>query len=209
MGAYLKLHPVFTDPAASADGTLTYTSRDTFQLNQLDSASVTATLPLKRLRKTQLFTFFQDEYKATPNINFNAGLRYQFFNAFREKNGRAVPFDFASCGGFCQTGAGFSSPRKNDIDPYVGLAWTPPIFRGKAVIRSSFGIYHGDGQLEDQNLPAFNDVPRYSLRVLQVLCIRQFGTAAVETFDTEHVVRSRHITGSNQELNALSEPQTG
>src|SRR5262249_41063342 len=52
-----ELRRIFMDPGSSADGTLTYTNRDTFLLNQLDSASVTAALPLKRLRKTQVFSF--------------------------------------------------------------------------------------------------------------------------------------------------------
>jgi hypothetical protein len=34
---------------------------------------------------------------------------------------------------------------------------------GKTVIRSGFGIYHGDGQLDDQNLPIANEVQRFSL----------------------------------------------
>jgi hypothetical protein len=34
---------------------------------------------------------------------------------------------------------------------------------GKTVIRTGFGIYHEDGQLDDQNLPESNEVLRYSL----------------------------------------------
>src|SRR5262249_2550022 len=41
---------VFRDPGPSPDGTLPYASRDNFLANQLDSASLTATLPLKKLR---------------------------------------------------------------------------------------------------------------------------------------------------------------
>jgi hypothetical protein len=35
-------------------------------------------------------------------------------------------------------------------------------------VRAGFGIYHGDGQLEDQNLPASNDQARYSLTSKQI-----------------------------------------
>lgn len=159
---------VFMNPGNSGSGTLSYTSTNNFLRNQLDSASVTAPLPMKRLRKTQAFGFVQDEFKATPNLTFNLGLRYQFFNVFGEATGRAIPFDFASCGGFCAAGAQFSTPRTNDLDPRVAFAWSPASFAGRTVIRGGFGIYHGDGQLEDQNLPASNDVARYSLSASQL-----------------------------------------
>jgi hypothetical protein len=186
---------VFTDPGTSADGTLTYASRDNFLSNQLDSASLTATLPLKKLRKSQFFSFAQDEYKATANLTLTAGFRYQYFGVFSEKNGRAVPFDFASCGGLCPPGTQFSVPRHNDIDPHFGMAWTPPALGGKTVIRAGSGIYHGDGQLEDQNLPASNDVPRYSLssRSIQALAypIDPFVATAVSTLSPRAQNRNR------------------
>jgi hypothetical protein len=159
---------VLTDPGSSADGTLTYTSRNNFLGNILDSASVTATLPLKRLRKTQVFAFIQDEYKLSSSFTLNLGVRYSFFNVFHETQGRAVPFDFATCGGLCQAGAEFSAPRTRDIDPRVAFAWAPQALHGRTVIRSGFGIYHGDGQMEDQNLPASNDVAAYSLNSRQI-----------------------------------------
>lgn len=108
---------IYMDPASSATGTLTYTDTAAFLSNQLNAASVNATLPLKRLRKHQAFGFIQDEFRATPNLTFNLGLRYQFFNVFHEADGRAIPFDFNTCGGFCKPGAEFSSPRTNDFDP--------------------------------------------------------------------------------------------
>ena len=35
------------------------------------------------------------------------------------------------------------------------------------MFRAGFGIYHGDGQLEDQNLPALNDQARQSLQLVK------------------------------------------
>ncbi|HEV2991699.1 MAG TPA: hypothetical protein VG759_24910 [Candidatus Angelobacter sp.] len=73
--------------------------------------------------------------------------------------------DFATCGpqGFCGAGAEFSRPNLLDIDPRVAFAWAPAKLGGKTVVRSGFGIYHGDGQLDDQNLPMANEVQRFSL----------------------------------------------
>jgi hypothetical protein len=158
---------VYMDPASSETGTLTYTNPAAFLLNQMNTAAVTDALPLKRLRKNQAFGFLQDEWKATASLTLNLGLRYQFFNVFHEEDGRAIPFDFATCGGFCAPGAQFSYPRTNDLDPRVAVAWAPARFQGKTVVRAGFGLYHGDGQLEDQNLPASNDQARYSLTAKQ------------------------------------------
>ena len=166
--AGVEIRRVLTDPGSSADGTLTYTSPGNFLSNTLDSASVTSTLPLKRLRKTQVFSFLQDEYRLSSDVTLNLGVRYSFFNVFHETQGRAVPFDFNSCGGLCKAGAEFSRPRTRDIDPRVAFAWTPRALNGHTVIRSGFGIYHGDGQMEDQNLPASNDVAAYSLNSKQI-----------------------------------------
>jgi TonB-dependent receptor-like protein len=149
----------------TANGSITFASAAQFQANQVSSASYAAALPVNGLRKTSVFAFAQDEWKLKPNLTLNAGVRYSFFNRFSEVLGRANPFDFATCGpqGFCGPGAEFSLPRKLNIDPRISLAWSPHIFAGKTVIRSGFGIYHGDEQLDDQNLPISNEVARYSL----------------------------------------------
>ncbi len=146
---------------SSQSGTLTYLSPASLASNQVDNATYISQLPLKRLRKTQYWGYLQDEYKVTKTLTLNLGLRYNFFNVFHETNNRAIPFDFASCGpqGYCPAGSTFSFPRYNDFDPRIGLAWA---FRN-TVLRAGGGVYHTDGQEDDQNLPISNDYTRYSL----------------------------------------------
>jgi hypothetical protein len=149
----------------SATTTLTYSSLTDFTNNNLDSASVLATLPLKRMRKTEESAYVLDQFKLRPNLTISAGLRYQFFSVFHESTNRAIPFDFATCGpgGFCPVGSPFYFPVHDDFDPRVGIAWSPGATHGKTVIRVGAGIYHDDGQLDDQDFPTANDEPRYSL----------------------------------------------
>jgi hypothetical protein len=59
-------------------------------------------------------------------------------------------------------GASFGRPNYGDIDPRIAFAWAPRN-GGRTVIRAGFGIYHEDGQLDDQNLPNSNEVYGYSL----------------------------------------------
>jgi hypothetical protein len=145
-------------------GTVAYSSLANFVANAVNTATLNGTLPINGLRKTAYYGYIQDEFKWTPSFTVNAGVRYSFFNLFHEVLGRANPFDFATCGpqGFCGVGASFGQPNYSDIDPRIALAWSPRA-NGQTVIRAGFGIYHEDGQLDDQNLPISNEVYAYSL----------------------------------------------
>ena len=69
----------------------------------------------------------QDEWKLRPNFTLNLGVRYNFYNIFHEVHGKAIPFDFATCGaaGFCGVGASFGNTNTLDVDPRISLAWSP------------------------------------------------------------------------------------
>ena len=149
---------ILLNQGTSQSGTLTWTSTTAFLNNSLGSASYTAILPLVRQRKTQYWGYVQDEWKATPNLTITAGVRYNFFNILHAIGNNDVPFDFGTCGGYCARTASFSNPRYNDIDPRLGVAWS----KGNTVLRAGAGIYHTDGQEDDQNLPISNTVDRYS-----------------------------------------------
>ncbi len=149
----------------TANGMVSFPSFAALLANSVSSANYAAPLPINGLRKTSVFGFVQDEWRVRPQLTLNLGVRYSFFNLFHEHNGKAIPFDFATCGagGFCGAGASFGQPNYGDVDPRLSVAWAPARWRGKTVLRTGFGLYHGDGQLDDQNLPINNEVARYSL----------------------------------------------
>src|SRR5581483_11384808 len=162
--AGVEIRRIQMNQGNSASGTVKYASTDAFDANQVSTATLTGALPVNGLRKTQYFGYIQDEFKWRPNFTLNLGVRYSFFNVFHEVQGRSNPFDFATCGpqGFCGVGASFGQPNYGDIDPRLAFAWAPGN-RGSTVLRAGFGIYHEDGQLDDQNLPNSNEVFAYSL----------------------------------------------
>lgn len=145
-------------------GTIVFASTSDFDANLVSTASLNGALPINGLRKTQYYGYVQDEFKLTSNLTFNLGSRYSFFNIFHEVEDRANPFDFATCGpqGFCGVGASFGRRNYGDIDPRIAFAWSPTK-NGRSVVRAGFGLYHEDGQLDDQNLPISNEVFAYSL----------------------------------------------
>lgn len=149
---------ILMNQGTSQSGTLTYNSTAAFMDNSVGSAAYTAILPLVRQRKAQYFAYVQDEWKATQNLSITAGLRYNFFNALHAIGDDDDPFDFATCGGYCPRTDSFFHPRYLDFDPRVGIAWA----HGDTVFRVGAGIYHTDGQEDDQNLPISNTVDRYS-----------------------------------------------
>jgi hypothetical protein len=162
--AGVEVRRIEMNQGTGTSGTISFASTDAFAANEVSTASLTGTLPVNGLRKTQAFGYVQDEFKWLPNLTLNLGARYSFFNIFHEEQGRSNPFDFATCGpqGFCGAGASFGQPNYGDLDPRVAFAWSPSK-SGRTVIRAGFGTYHEDGQLDDQNLPNSNEVFRYSL----------------------------------------------
>jgi len=149
---------ILLNQGTSQSGSLPYTSTAAFLNNSLGSASYTSILPLVRQRKTQYFGYAQDQWKATPNLIVTMGIRYDFFNALHAIGNDDVPFDFGTCGGYCPRTDSFFHPRFADFDPRLGIAWS----HGDTVLRMGAGIYHTDGQEDDQNLPISNTVERYS-----------------------------------------------
>jgi len=149
---------LFLNQGTSSSGTLTYTSTANFVNDLVGTASYTSILPLVRQRKNMYWAYLEDEWKVTPNLTINAGVRYNFFNALHALHNQAIPFDFATCGGFCPNTYSYFNPRYDDVDPRIGIAWS----HRNTVVRVGAGLYHTDGQADDQNLPISNTVYRYS-----------------------------------------------
>ena len=160
-----EIRHIQLNQSSGEHGKITFSSVENLANNVVAKASLTGALPVNHLRKNDYSGYAQDEYKWLPNLTLNLGVRYTVFELFNEANGLANPFDFDTCGaqGFCGVGDSFGQQNYGDIDPRVGFAWSPRK-GGQTVIRGGFGIYHEDGQLDDQNLPAKNEVPSYAVK---------------------------------------------
>lgn len=161
--AGVEVRRVLVDLFATPTYSIAYASIPAFVANQLNTASGSDGKPARTQEKTEAFGYIQDDWKINRNLTANLGLRYDFFNEFREAHGRSIGFSLQFCGGYCQPGRPFGDPATKNIAPRVSLAWSPEHLHDKTVIRVGAGIYYGDGQEGDQQSPVTNEGWSYSL----------------------------------------------
>jgi hypothetical protein len=144
--------------------TLNYDTETDFINNTAASATYLQGEGVVGNRRTFYQAYVQDEFKATPNLTINLGLRYEYYSVVHEILNRSAVVDILGCGGYCPKGTPYYDPNYKDFGPRVGLAWAPAMFKGKTTIRTGFGIYYGANQNDDFSPPAESAVPRYSLQ---------------------------------------------
>jgi hypothetical protein len=161
IGAEIRRIRLNNSGNAIRDSSIDYASNADFINNLADSASVLEGEGIRGNRRTFSMGYVQDDFKATPTLTLNLGLRYEFYSVAHEVRNRAAVVDILGCGGFCPPGTPFYAPNYNDWGPRVGLAWSPSAFGGRTVIRGGFGIYYGANQNDDFSDPLESAVPRY------------------------------------------------
>src|SRR5947207_14414101 len=99
--------------------------------------------------------FVQDDYKVSPRLTINLGLRYDVQPPISDTHNRFLTFvpgvqskivPSAPVGlqfpGDAGIGRGIIATDKNNISPRVGIAWDPSADR-KTAIRAGFGLSYG------------------------------------------------------------------
>jgi hypothetical protein len=93
--------------------------------------------------------YVMDDWKITPSLTLNVGLRYEYFQPYSEKYGHianlAIAPDFTGVTVITPGAAGASSALIDGdphmFSPRVAIAWRP--FKDKeAIVRSGYGIYY-------------------------------------------------------------------
>ena len=157
-GEIRRAHVNVADPAQDSVS-VTYANRQAFLDNRVDSASLVTGNDVLGTRKTYYYAYVQDDFKVRPNLTLNLGLRYEYYGINKEVNDRYRVFDMYECRGFCPQGTPWYFPDRNNFDPRLGIAWA----KGKTVIRTGAGVYHGPGQIDDVNTAIDNTADRFSL----------------------------------------------
>lgn len=183
----MEIRRVRLNQGKTADNNLSFTDNS----NTLETAFTTAALYqinftapwcCHKLRRTFYMPYFQDEWKVTPTLTLNLGLRWEYYGVAHEADNATTVFDYSQFHGVCLGSGSTNGPYPTPIntpacpknpalynanyrnfDPRVSVAWAPGMFHGKTVIRSGFGIYHGAAQNDDLNAGLESD--RYTAYV--------------------------------------------
>lgn len=148
-------------------------------------------------RQSLIGLYFQDDWKARPNLTFNLGLRYEFITVPNELNGINTnvgdPTDKT-----VTTGPLFRNPSKKNFAPRVGFAYSPDFKTGalknlfggtgKTSIRGGFGIYFEQllysvyGNMTFKQAPFFEQVTINLAPFPNVFPLLASGTFSPDTF---------------------------
>ena len=117
------------------------------------------------LRTSSTDAYIQDDWKVTPRLTLNLGLRYEFNSPPTDPTNRMSAFDFAT-GQVEQVGTNGLSrsgiqPDYKDFGPRVGFAWS---ITPHTVMRGGYGIYYDAGMVVVNSALYFNP-PYFNIRV--------------------------------------------
>ena len=146
------------------DGTFTGVSLADFLLG--DSASFAlSTYLAAQMRFQNYMGYAMDDWKVTPRLTLNLGLRYEFTTPWYEKHNHMNQIDVSpgpnfgsiliagACGSsyYCRS---LTEPDLNNWAPRIGVAWQAP---HNTVVRGGFGIFYGgQGALGANGRPVTN-----------------------------------------------------
>lgn len=96
--------------------------------------------------------FVQDDWKLTPNLTVNLGIRYSYFGPYYDKDNQLKKVVMGS-GSALITGLTVVSgsnewvPQKDNFGPELGFAWNPNYLSRKAVVRGGFGMNYNEDEM--------------------------------------------------------------
>jgi hypothetical protein len=130
------------------DGTYTGSALADFLLGYIRSDNINPTHTSTDLYDYWYAGFVNDDWKITPRLSMTLGLRYDYFQRYKQKDDRFVDIQL---NGFVASnlvttktspyGRELLAPDRDDFGPRFGFAWRPSLL-GDTVVRGGYGIYY-------------------------------------------------------------------
>ena len=156
-GPLPRLNFARAQTAAALASTYTANSGNGFAsllLGQPTSGSVQTYSSQPRWLSSYWAVFFQDDYKPTPSLTLNIGLRYEVDNPRSESRDRTSNFSETAIdplstkagalvfGTTCNCNTKWINSYYGDVSPRLGFAYSPTSAKGKSVLRGSYSILY-------------------------------------------------------------------
>ena len=127
----------------------------------------------------QVYAFYgQDDWRVTPKLTLNLGLRYELFTTIKERNNELGTFDLSTGRLIVPKGVnaqltpqlaaifpveatgtpGLISPDTNNFAPRIGLAYQAT---NKMVVRAGYGIFYGGDEAGPYSNPSMGFNPPF------------------------------------------------
>jgi len=124
---------------SNAKGPVRFNSLTDFFEGNLHLANLFLGDPVRTLTSQGYAGFVQDDWRVTPRLTLNLGLRYELNTVVKDKNNQLANFDLNSPTGLVQ-GTPYNGDHK-DFAPRLGVAWDV-LGNGKTVVRAAAGILY-------------------------------------------------------------------
>ena len=147
----------------------------------------------------RLHPYIQDEWKLTPNLTLNVGIRWEYNSPFRDDRGESRNFDLGTGTLFPEPGvtADLNTVSKNNWAPRFGIAWRP-LGGTDFVVRTGYGIFYNVNMINNF-VPSQAANPPGTLRIEEVALERRpVITMATADQAQNQLIRSS-IFGANTE----------
>src|SRR5689334_16878385 len=131
----------------SFDGTYTGSAMADFLLGYIRSDSVNPAHTNTDLYNYWVALAANDDFKVTPRLTLNMGVRWDYFQRYKQKDDKFVNIELNGfiVGNTVDTttskfGRELMDSDWNNVGPRFGFAWRPPV--GETVVRGGYGIYY-------------------------------------------------------------------
>lgn len=217
----LDFGPVFTDnpgnPGTGGSGLAS------FLIGLSDGGSINNLHNIDYHRPVYAF-YGQDDWKITPKLTLNLGLRYELFTTVKERHNQQGTFDLATDSLIVPRGLnvtltptlaaiipihatgtpGLISPDLNNFAPRIGLAYQAT---NKMVVRAGYGIFYGGSEAGPYSNPSMGfNPPFFTIQNFVNPCGQSAANPAVQ--DCSLASAGIPTLASGFPANALTDPNT-